>query len=109
MAMNQAHATVCSTNSLVMSRGAAKLMELSASFALLETLAAKRLHCGWSFHPMRFPTAVAACALALPLLADEGMWLFNQFPKDQVKQRYGFDVTDGFLEHLRLAAPRVGS
>ncbi len=57
---------------------------------------------------MRF-RAVVVCALALPLMADEGMWLFNQFPKDQVKQKYGFDVTDAFLEHLRLSSLRVGS
>src|SRR5450432_384082 len=52
--------------------------------------------------------AVVVCALALPLMADEGMWLFNQFPKDQLKQKYNFDVTDAFLEHLRLSSLRIG-
>ena len=47
-------------------------------------------------------------ALALPALADEGMWLFNQFPKDQVQQKYNFTVTDAFLENLRLATMRIG-
>ncbi|HLK66509.1 MAG TPA: S46 family peptidase [Bryobacteraceae bacterium] len=58
---------------------------------------------------MRLRAVVAVCACALPLVADEGMWLFNQFPKDQVKQKYGFEVTDDFLEHLRLASLRVGN
>ena len=42
----------------------------------------------------------------LPLAADEGMWLFNQFPKDQVRN-YNFDVTDQFLDNLRLATLRI--
>jgi peptidase S46-like protein len=39
--------------------------------------------------------------------ADEGMWLFNQFPKDLVKARYGFAPTDEWLEHVRLASVRI--
>jgi len=46
--------------------------------------------------------------LAAPLFGDEGLWLFNQFPKDVVKQKYSFEVTDHFLENLRLASLRVG-
>jgi hypothetical protein len=57
---------------------------------------------------MRFRRLLFLCALALPAVADEGMWLFNQFPKDQVKEKYGFDVTDPFLENLRLASMRIG-
>src|SRR5262249_4687051 len=48
------------------------------------------------------------CALALPAVADEGMWLFNQFPKEQLKEKHSFDVNDTFLEHLRLASMRIG-
>jgi hypothetical protein len=30
-------------------------------------------------------------ALATPLaLADEGLWLYNNFPKDRVEKQYGF-------------------
>src|ERR1039457_1855904 len=47
-------------------------------------------------------------ALALPVVADEGMWLFNQFPKSQVTQKYSVDVTDAFLDHLRLSSLRIG-
>jgi hypothetical protein len=48
-------------------------------------------------------------ALCLPLMADEGVWLFNQFPKDKVKEKYEFEVTDAFLDHLRLSTLRIGS
>jgi hypothetical protein len=54
-------------------------------------------------------SAVLVCALALPLTADEGMWLFNQFPKDQVKKSYSFEVTDQFLDDLRLASVKIGA
>src|SRR5664279_1489821 len=47
-------------------------------------------------------------SLVLPAAADEGMWLFNQFPKSQLKQRYNVDISDGFLDHLRLASVRIG-
>jgi hypothetical protein len=47
-------------------------------------------------------------ALVLPALADEGMWLFNQFPAGQVKQKYNVAISDSFLEHLRLSSLRIG-
>jgi hypothetical protein len=47
--------------------------------------------------------------ICLPLLADEGMWLFNEFPKDKVKQKYGVDVSQAFLDHLRLSSVRAGA
>ena len=47
--------------------------------------------------------------LALPVLADEGMWLFNEFPKDKIKQKYGVDLSPAFLDHLRLASVRAGA
>jgi hypothetical protein len=46
--------------------------------------------------------------LALPLAADEGTWLLNQFPTDAVKQKYNFDVTGQFLDNLRVASVRIG-
>ena len=56
---------------------------------------------------LRFPALIAL--LAAPLAGDEGLWLFNQFPKDVVKQKYSFEVTDRFLENLRLASLHIGS
>ncbi|HKA00270.1 MAG TPA: S46 family peptidase [Candidatus Solibacter sp.] len=52
---------------------------------------------------------IILAALTLPLAADEGMWLFNNFPKDKVKEKYSFDVTDKFLEHLRVSSVRIGA
>jgi hypothetical protein len=57
---------------------------------------------------MKIPGVLLVCALALPMAADEGMWLFNQFPKDQVKKTYSFEVTDQFLENLRLGSLHIG-
>jgi len=52
--------------------------------------------------------SVLAC-LAVPLGADEGIWLFNQFPKELVRKKYGFEVTDAFLDHLRLSSVRFNN
>ena len=41
--------------------------------------------------------------------ADDGIWLFNAFPKEQVAGKYGVQVTVAFLDHLRLASVRVGA
>ena len=43
-----------------------------------------------------------------PAFADEGLWLFQQFPQDAVQQKYGFEATSQFLDHLRLASVRIG-
>jgi hypothetical protein len=45
--------------------------------------------------------------LAAPSKADEGMWPFNQFPKDAVREKHKFEVTADFLDRLRLASLRV--
>jgi hypothetical protein len=45
----------------------------------------------------------------LPIGADEGMWPFQQFPTDAVRQRYSFEVSSQFLDNLRLASARIGS
>ena len=39
--------------------------------------------------------------------ADEGLWPYNQFPKDSVKEKYMVEVTPAFLDNLRLAAARI--
>lgn len=42
------------------------------------------------------------------LQADEGMWLFSNPPRAQLK-KYGFDATDKWLEHVRLSSVRFNS
>jgi hypothetical protein len=49
------------------------------------------------------------CALALPVSADEGLWLFSQFPKDAFQQKYNVEMTGQFLDHVRLSSLRIGS
>ena len=39
--------------------------------------------------------------------ADEGMWTYNHFPSDQVKQKYGFSPDAKWLEHAQLSSARI--
>ena len=57
---------------------------------------------------VKTPLIALAAFLACPASADEGMWLFNQFPHAAVLQKYKFDVTSDFLDRLRLASVRIG-
>jgi hypothetical protein len=41
--------------------------------------------------------------------ADEGMWLYNQAPKDKIKAKYGFDLTQAWLDHVRLSSVRFNN
>src|SRR6266576_1573880 len=43
------------------------------------------------------------------LHADEGMWLFNNPPRKQLKEKYGFDATDAWLEHVQKSSVRFNS
>ncbi len=51
------------------------------------------------------------CLLALGVgtfaFADEGMWLFNAFPKDKVQAKYGFAPNQAWLDHVRLSSARA--
>ncbi len=60
---------------------------------------------------MKLTALLAGLLLAagLPLAADEGMWLFNKPPERAIKQKYGFDLTDSFLEHMRRASVRFNN
>src|SRR4051812_22686824 len=40
------------------------------------------------------------------LRADEGMWTFDRPPVQVIQQRYGFNVTKEWLDHLRLSSVR---
>ena len=53
-----------------------------------------------------FGVIVIGCCLVSPLPAEEGMWLFSNPPVDAVKERHGFVITPGWLEHLRKASVR---
>jgi hypothetical protein len=53
----------------------------------------------------------AACLPVFTVMtsADEGMWLYNQFPKQLVKSKYGFEPSDDWLKHVRLSSVRFNS
>src|SRR6267142_3935543 len=53
--------------------------------------------------------AWVACSRVSSLSADEGMWLYNQFPKQLLKAKYGFEPTDEWLKHVRLSSVRFNS
>ena len=53
--------------------------------------------------------AALVCVAALPALADEGMWTFDNFPSDAVKQHYGADITSAWLDHVRLSTIRLAN
>jgi hypothetical protein len=56
---------------------------------------------------MRGFLLVLACVAALPTFADEGMWTFDNFPSNTVKQHYGADITPAWLDHVRLSTIRL--
>jgi len=54
-------------------------------------------------------TLTAMFVLGALARADEGMWLYSAPPRDQLKAKYGFDVTAPWLEHLMKASVRFNS
>ena len=60
---------------------------------------------------MRFLTRVVILQMlfACNLSADEGMWLFNALPQEQLKEKHSFEATDAWTEHLRLSSVRFNS
>ena len=51
-----------------------------------------------------FVFAFGACAHA-----EEGMWLFSAPPRDELRTRYGFELTDAWLDHLMQSSVRFNS
>src|SRR3569833_3628098 len=41
--------------------------------------------------------------------ADEGMWLFNQAPREIIRAHYQFEPSDAWLEHLQKSSVRIGA
>src|SRR6267143_3028510 len=57
---------------------------------------------------LRLVSAMLA-ATASTARADEGMWLFNNPPFKQLKEKYQFEATPQWLEHLQKASVRFNS
>jgi hypothetical protein len=63
---------------------------------------------------IRDPRCFLALVLALgcptrATRADEGMWLFQNPPSKQLKEKYAFEPTDAWLEHLQKSSVRFNS
>src|SRR5204862_7111348 len=66
---------------------------------------------------MKFKKQICALIVALFSLqalqftarADEGMWPFNNVPRAEIKKKYGFEVTDQWLDKVRLASVRFNN
>lgn len=41
--------------------------------------------------------------------ADEGMWLYNEPPTAKIKAKYGFELTQQWLDHVRLSSVRFNN
>jgi len=50
-----------------------------------------------------------ALLLAGVAVADEGMWLYNHFPTDKVKAKYGWAPDQAWLDHVRSASVRFNN
>ena len=60
--------------------------------------------------PLGLAGSLMLCgAAALSLRADEGMWLFSEPPREQLKAKYNFDATDAWLDHLMKSSVRFNS
>src|SRR5687767_1017823 len=64
--------------------------------------------------PNRFLAALLLALFSIstfyiPALAEEGMWTFNNVPREEIKKKYGFEVTDEWLKNVRLASVRFNN
>src|SRR6266481_5964612 len=64
----------------------------------------------------RFPCSFFAACIGVTTLtsatssfADEGMWLFSNPPLKQLKEKYQFEPTPQWLEHLQKSSVRFNS
>src|SRR6202171_4426296 len=57
----------------------------------------------------RPPFALITIAALAPAFADEGMWLFNNPPLKQLKEKYHFEPPPQWLEHLQKSSVRFNS
>ncbi|HEX9493958.1 MAG TPA: S46 family peptidase [Thermoanaerobaculia bacterium] len=53
--------------------------------------------------------ALALLLIGTAAMADEGMWLFNRPPRDLLRQRYSFDPSQAWLDHLQKASVRFNN
>src|SRR5271166_1948994 len=47
---------------------------------------------------------LATILTSLVARADEGMWLYNNLPRQLLRDKYGFEPSDAWLEHLQQSS-----
>src|SRR5499427_4738939 len=59
----------------------------------------------------RFFALALTCAFVCSSLAvaDEGMWLYSQPPRDRIKGKYGLELTQQWLDRVRLSSVRFNN
>jgi hypothetical protein len=58
---------------------------------------------------MRISILILALFAAVPVLADEGMWTFDDFPAATVQKTYGAAISADWLDHIRLSTIRLAN
>src|SRR4051812_48795962 len=58
---------------------------------------------------MKVGKLLLAAVVLVPLHADEGMWLYTDPPLQQLKSRYSFEPSAGWLEHLQKSSVRFNN
>jgi hypothetical protein len=60
-------------------------------------------------HSFAILAVTAALTSGGPVYADEGMWTFDNLPLKHLKDRYGFEPSKEWIEHLRSSAVRFNN
>ena len=63
----------------------------------------------WFCLQFRCSVLLFVVGMTTSAMADEGMWLFNAPPLKQLKEKYQFEPTPQWLEHLQKASVRFNS
>ncbi len=58
------------------------------------------------FRLFAFATLATSLAVLTSAKADEGMWLFNDLPKEQLKEKWDFEPTDAWADQLMKSCVR---
>lgn len=57
----------------------------------------------------QFVVALVVMTSNIPAKCDEGMWLYNDPPLQLLKDKYGFELTQDWLEHVQKSSVRFNS
>src|SRR5205809_6968039 len=63
----------------------------------------------WKLFAFAIVAVAVMATTETPAKADEGMWLFNNPPRKILKEKYQFDATDKWLEHVQKSSVRFNS